>query len=128
MDVVEELKKAIEILNRIDDYSNSLTTELSELDSKEQDLLHYIEGNKINVLWCYRIVKEIKNVREERRKVKNDMSILSKYNETKAKLPSKECRQFLLADICKYSKILNNTKYKNRVYSEEEIQKILKGV
>ena len=128
MDVIEELKKAIEILNRIDDYSNSLGNELSELDSKEQDLLHYIEGNKINVLWCYRIVKEIKNVRESRRKVKNDMSVLTKYNENKAKLPSKEYRQFLLAEVCKYSKILSNTKYKNRVYTEEQMQKILKGV
>ena len=59
MDVVDEITDAINILNKVDEYGESLTSRLSELDSKEQDILHYIESNKINILWCYNIIKKI---------------------------------------------------------------------
>ena len=127
MDVVEEIKNVVEILNKIDDYNNNLANELRELDCKQQDLLHYIESNKINILWCYRMIKEFKTIRETRRKVKNDIELLLKFNEIKTKILSKENRQFLLVEIHKKEKSLD-TKYKNRYYTDEELQKILKGV
>lgn len=127
MNVAEEIKDVVERLDRIDEYSNSLTDNLSELDCKMQDLLHYIENNKINVLWCYRMIKEIKQIREKRRKVKNDMELLSKYNEQKNKMISKENRQFLLTEIYKKEKTLSKN-YTNKQYTEEEMQKIIKGV
>ncbi|MGM9881584.1 MAG: hypothetical protein ACI4VH_07645 [Clostridia bacterium] len=127
MDVIEEIKNIVDKLDRIDDYSNSLSDKLSVVDSKLQDLLHYIENNKINVLWCYRMIKEIKVLREERRKIKNDMELLSKYNENKNKIISKENRQFLMTEIYKKEKLLGKN-YTNKQYTEEEMQKILKGV
>ena len=127
MNVAEEIKDVVERLDRIDEYSNSLTDNLSELDCKMQDLLHYIENNKINVLWCYRMIKEIKQIREKRRKVKNDMELLSKYNEQKNKMISKENRQFLMTEIYKREKMLSKN-YTNKQYTEEEMQKIIKGV
>lgn len=126
MDVVEKVKEVIAKLDEIDNYADSLADQLSNYDSKEQDLLHYIEENKINVLWCYRFLKEIKSIRQERRKIKNDMELLYKYNEQKTKLASKDYRQFLLSEMCKREKSLNQP-YKNRIYTEEEIQKVLKG-
>ena len=127
MNVAEEIKDVVERLDRIDEYNNSLTDNLSELDCKQQDLLHYIENNKINVLWCYRMIKEIKKIREKRRKVKNDMELLSKYNEHKNKMISKENRQFLLAEVYKKEKMLSKN-YTNKQYTDEEMQKIIKGV
>ena len=127
MNVTEEIKEVVERLDRIDEYNNSLTDNLSELDCKMQDLLHYIENNKINVLWCYRMIKEIKQIREQRRKVKNDMDLLSKYNEQKTKIISKENRQFLLTEIYKKEKTLSKN-YTNKQHTEEEMQKIIKGV
>ena len=127
MNVTEEIKEVVERLDRIDEYNNSLTDNLSELDCKQQDLLHYIENNKINVLWCYRMLKEIKQIRQKRRKVKNDMELLSKYNEHKNKMISKENRQFLLAEVYKKEKMLSKN-YTNKQYTEEEMQKIIKGV
>ena len=127
MNVAEEIKDVVERLNRIDEYNNSLTDNLSELDCKQQDLLHYIENNKINVLWCYRMIKEIKQIRQKRRKVKNDMELLSKYNEHKNKMISKENRQFLLAEVYKKEKMLSKN-YTNKQYTDEEMQKIIKGV
>lgn len=127
MDIIEEIKEVIEKLDKIDEYNSSLTDNLSELDCKQQDLLHYIENNKINVLWCYRMIKEIKQIRQKRRKVKNDMELLYKYNEQKNKMISKENRQFLLTEIYKKEKTLSKN-YTNKQYTEEDIQKILKGV
>ena len=127
MNVIDEIKEVVERLDRIDEYNNSLTDNLSELDCKQQDLLHYIENNKINILWCYRMLKEIKQIRQKRRKVKNDMELLSKYNEQKTKIISKDNRQFLLTEIYKKEKMLSKN-YTNKQYTEEEMQKIIKGV
>lgn len=127
MDVIEEIKNIVEKLDKIDDYSDSLSDKLSVIDSKLQDLLHYIENNKVNVLWCYRMIKEIKMLREERRKIKNDMELLSKYSEQKNKIISKENRQFLMTEIYKKEKLLGKN-YTNKQYTEEEMKKILKGV
>ena len=127
MNVIDELKIINDKLDVIDEYSNTLSDELSKVDCKMQDLLHYIEFNKISVKWCYRMMKEMKELRGKRRKIKNDMEILSKYNETKTKLLTSDNRKLLMTEIYKKDKQLNQP-YKNREYTEEDMQKILKGV
>ena len=127
MDVIEEITEIVDRLNKIDEYNSTLIDNLSSLDCKQQDLLHYIENNKINVLWCYRMLKEMKQIRMNRRKVKNDIELLSKFNDQKKKIISKENRKFILTELNKKNKQLQ-TNYKNRQYTDEELQKILKGV
>lgn len=126
MEIMKKLTEAIDVLNEVDEYSSTLVGKLSELDSKEQDLLHYIENNNISILWCYKMIREIKTIREERRKVKNDMELMSRFNDVKTKITSKDNRQFILTELHKKEKQLQTT-YKNRQYSEEDIQKIVKG-
>lgn len=127
MDVMAKINEAIRLLNAIDEYGSTLVARLSDLDSKEQDLLHYIENNRINPLWCYNILKKIKNIRVERRKVKNDMELMSKYNDLKNRLASKDNREFILTQLHIKEKQLNTT-YKNRKYDEDDIRDILKGI
>ena len=127
MNVMEEVTEAINILNRIDEYDKSLLNELSILDCKEQDLLHHIEDKPLNILYCYNFLKHLKTLRVKRRKVKNDRELLSRFNEIKAKITSNDNRQFILTELHKKEKALQTT-YKNRQYSEEDIQKILKGI
>jgi len=124
-DVIKEIHNIIESLNEIDNYYESLTTRLSEIDQKTQDLLHYIEYNKISILWAYKYLVELKKLRIERRKIKNDMAILGKYSEHKNKLLSVSNRVFLLTEIHKVEKQLE-TPYKNRQYKDGEIEEILK--
>ena len=127
MDVIQEITDIVDKLNKIDEYDSTLVDELSKLDQKQQDLLHYIEFNKVNILWCYRMIKEIKAVREQRRKVKNDIDLCGEFSKHKNKMISKENRQFLIAEL--HKKIKNNSvPYKNRQYTEEEMQKVLKGM
>lgn len=128
MDVLKTITEIVDKLNEIDNYDAGLSQLLSECDEKQQDLLHYIENNKINVLWCYKYVRELKNVREKRRNIKNDMERIMKFKEQKTKLASTiDNRQLMLAELNKREKQLN-CPYKNRRYTEEELQKILKGV
>lgn len=128
MNVLELITEIVDKMNELDNYDSSLSQLLSECNEKEQDLLHYVENNKINVLWCYKYIKELKNVREQRRKIKNDIERLTTFKENKTKLVStSDNRQLLLAELNKREKRLN-CPYKNRRYTEEELQKILKGV
>lgn len=128
MKVIEKITQVVEILNEIDQYDSGLSQLLSECDEKEQDLLHFIENNKINMLWCYKYVRELKTIREQRRNIKNDMERINKFKEHKTKLASTIYnRQIMLAEINKREKQLN-CPYKNRRYTEEEIQKVIKGV
>ena len=122
MEVLKEIQDVINKLNEIDNYSDNLSKELSILDTKQQDLLHYIEFNKIDIFWCYRMIKEIKSVREKRRTVKNDMEILFEYNKQKNKLAMETHRQFLLSELHKKEKKLNKL-YTNKQYTEEELNR-----
>lgn len=122
-----KIKEALDVLNVIDEYGNSLQHRLNEVNQQQQDILHYIESNKISMLWCYNIVMKIKNIRVERRKIKNDMELIYKYNELKNRLSSKDSRQFILSELHKKEKNLQ-TVYKNRQYTEEDIRDILKGI
>lgn len=128
MDVLKQIAEIVDKLNELDNYDSGLPQLLSECNEREQDLLHYVENNKINVLWCYKYVKELKSVREKRRNIKNDIERINKYKEHKTKLASTiDNRQLLLAELNKREKQLN-CPYKNRRYTEEELQKVLKGV
>lgn len=128
MDVLKTIAEIVDKLNELDNYDNDLSQLLSECDEREQDLLHYIENNKINMLWCYKYVRELKNIREKRRNIKNDMERITKFKEHKTKLVSTiDNRKLMLAELNKREKQLN-CPYKNRRYTEEDLQKVLKGV
>ena len=125
MNIVEEVKEIISKLNAIDSYNSSLSQQLSIIDKKQQDILHLIESQKISAFEAYRIIKELRQVRFERRKIKNDMELLRVYDENKNKLSSNENRQFLLHEVCKKEKNLN-TEYKYQQYTKEELESIIK--
>lgn len=126
MNIVEEIKKIVNKLNELDNYSEGLINELSRLDLMQQDLLHYIEINKISTNEAYRLVREIKKVRNKRRKVKNDIDLIVRYNAQINKLVFKDNRQFLLTELFKLEKKLDKT-YTNKIYTNEELESILKG-
>ena len=124
MNVIEELKEAVSIINKVDEYKDSLVDRLSEQDKKLSDLLHYIENNKLSTAQCYSNEKKIKKQREIRRKVKNDMNILSTYDKHINKLLNTNNRSMLLAELYKVDKKLQ-AEYKNRTYTDEELEELL---
>ena len=99
MEVVKTLQEITKKLNEIDTYYDGLTNELSEVDLKIQDLLHYIESHKISILWAYKYIVEMKKWKCEKRRINNDMFVLGKYSEHKNKIISSGNRQFLMAEL-----------------------------
>lgn len=128
MDVVEQIEKVVKELDELDKYTSCLNQQLSIVDGKLQDVVHYIECNKINVLTCYNIVKKIKTLRVERRKIKEDMELSKTYDGLKHKLATNiNNRKIILGELRGKKKQLN-TEYKPRQYNEQDMEKILKGV
>ena len=105
---------------------DTLVEELSTYDKKTTDLLHFIENNNLNAPQSCKMIKEIKKIREERRKIKNDMEISKVYRDNINKLINKDSRNMLISKIYKSEKQLES-EYQNRIYTQEDIENILKG-
>ena len=126
MNIVYELDNSIQILNKVDEYIETLAEELSNYDKRTTDLLHYIENNNLNAPQSCKIIKEIKKIRLERRKIKKDMELSKVYKDNINKLVNKDSRNMLIAKLHKTEKQLE-TEYQNRIYTQEDIDNILKG-
>ena len=125
MDIFKQFEKALATLNTIEDEEEKLFAKQSELDSKIQWILHYIENNSINTKTSYRLIRELKRLRTERRVVKDNMDILRSFHESEDKLKGKDNRCMLLSQLRKLKNRQENWVYSNDCYSEKEIEKIL---
>lgn len=130
IDVIEKIKQACELLNEVDTYLETLPNKHSIGDSSRQDLFHTIE-NQPRDIWNYdnmcNVFDEIRRVSIERRKVKIDLSLTKVYQDNIGKLNSPQNRAMLLEKLYKTYKNCNE-EYKYRVYSEEDINKLLGNV
>ena len=95
-----------------------------DIDYRLCDLYHYIENNSLKTNECYRIIKEIKKQREQRRRLKSDYELLKVYKNNIQRFNNENNRKMVIADIHKTKKELGKN-YKNRIYSEEELNEIL---
>ena len=125
MNTIDELKQIIIKLNQIDNYNDSLSQKLSVVDEKQQDILHLIENNKIGAFGAYRLLKELREVRQERRIIKNDIETLHSFNDQKNRLLTRENRAALLQSLSNREKRLN-CEYTNRQYKDGELEEIIK--
>jgi len=98
--------------------------ELQKVDFQISDYLHVIENNELSELSSIRIIKKIHELRLARRSLNNEHEIENTYNIHKSKLAGKDTRQFLLHEVYKTVKSLGS-QYKNRILTDEDIQKIL---
>ena len=127
MNVKDKIVEVIDILDEIDEYDNSLAGGLSNADSKLSDLYHVVERYKLKTNECYRMIQEQRKVLLERRKIKDDMSLLAVYKSQREKLLNDKNRVFLKQSLYKKNRELSSDIYKNRVYTDEEINEILGG-
>jgi len=126
VNIAYELDNSIQILNKVDEYIDTLVEELSNYDKRTTDLLHYIENNNLNAPQSCKIIKEIKKIRQERRKIKNDMELSKVYKDNINKLVNIDSRNMLMTKVHKTEKQLES-EYQNRIYTQEDIDNILKG-
>lgn len=124
--IIEKVKNAIETLDEIDNMIQTQSSELQQVDYKLSDLYHLIENNELNEDASVNVIKAIHDLRKQRRSLNNEHELEVVYQTHKLKMTGTDTRQFLMTELHKVSKKLNQ-EYKNRVYTEEEISELVKS-
>lgn len=125
MNAANNIKQAIELLEENENRYGSLIDLQSKMDKKIDYWLHYIEEKNVKVTEAYKIIKEIKKVRQERRNYKNDIELIKLFKDNEGKMQNSSNRKILLNQICKTENRQLNAFYKYEAYTEEEIKEIL---
>lgn len=125
IDIIKEIQEVVKLLDKLETFENQISEKNQYYDYKISDLYHKLECMKLNSKNCYRFCKELKSVLLERRNYKSNVLLFSKYRMNINKLiANKDNRQLMLSEIHKREKNIN-LPYKNRVYTEEELNEII---
>jgi len=108
-------EQLIEIFDKVKNDIEKHTDELTRLQLLEQDFLHAIENKNFNVAEGYKLAKEIKNVRNDRRNVKIELDTL-------INLKRSFCDKYIHQLKCTYGNILNQ----DEVLLKQKEEKIYK--
>ena len=122
--VVNNIIQAISILNKTDEYLESLNDRLSEYDSLNSDFQHFIEFTDIDNINLKELFLSMQYLYKKRRQVKHDMTIQKYYRDNINKLQNAGNRELLISALKKAEEVNNNQKYTNRVMQPELVDKI----
>lgn len=118
----EYSENILQQFDKAKDYLDQLSSELSRNDLAIQDILHFIEFSYIDSILAYPTIKKLKELRLERRAIKNELEPLQKLicSIDKSKL------QKVHAEITKMEEVQKVRKYTPRIYREglEELEKV----
>ena len=127
MNIKDKILEVSNLLDELDAFEEEIPNVTQYYDYKMSDLYHLLENSKLNSKFCYRFCKELQLILKERRKYKNNMEIYYELKKNKDKFCSeKNNRKIALSKICSTSNRLEKSKYHNRIYTEEELEKIVK--
>lgn len=125
MSILEKIKQIVRLLHENEESIEILKNKLSDSDKKIDYWLHYIELENVPVTQSYKIIKEIKRLRQERRTCKNELSLMRTFKDNEQKLCNDQNRDILLNVVCKTNRKQEEAVYSYDAYSEEEINQIL---
>ena len=123
INIIENIIQAVSILNKTDEYLESLTTRLSECDSLVSDYEHFIESTPINEVNLEKLYQDMQNNFMKRRVIKNNMAINDNYKNLTSRLNNIANREFLIQNL-KNTQSKIGTKYHNRILKQENIEKL----
>lgn len=123
INIIENIIQAVSILNKTDEYLESLVTRLSECDSLISDYEHFIENTSIEEVNLKALYQDMQKNFMKRRIIKNNMAINGSYKNLVAKLNNSTNREFLIQSLKKTQAKLG-TEYHNRVLTQEDIEKL----
>ena len=125
INIVKQVQKVCDLLDELDEYLDSLPELHSEMDLRMSDLYHPIENETLTSTQAKRFTDEIKSVCNNRRIIKDDIAYSKVFRDNINKLVQKDNRQMLLTKLYTLSKQKEDAQYTYRVYSDEEINKLL---
>ena len=124
--IEELLKLMLKFFQDIDKQIQQITAEQSQKDLEREDILHYYENHNMNAYDYCKYGKTLKEVQEERRKVKFDLDRVKCIRDM---LTQKYNNKMITGDIIKTLKELKaidkrqaNPKYVNRTNILEELK------
>lgn len=117
------LRQMLNFFQNIDKRMSELSVQQSKWDSIQDEFLHYIENHNMNAVKSCKIIKQLKYVRNERRKVKNEIDVI---RSLKATFVDKYNNKFIEKDLIQAIKNLKdlnqrqiNIKYTYQYLTEE---------
>lgn len=122
--LLEKIKTITTLLDEVEEMKKTQSTELQNVDYELSDWYHLIEHNELNEEQSCRVVKRIHELRLLRRDLKNEYELEQVISTHKNKLIGTDTRQFLITEMNKTNKIINQ-EYKNRVLTQETIDEVL---
>ncbi|MBR1386269.1 MAG: hypothetical protein IJ568_05525 [Bacilli bacterium] len=125
MNILEKIKQIVRLLHENEESIEILKNKLSDSDRKIDYWLHYIELENVPITQSYKIIKEIKRLRQERRSCKNELSLMRVFKDNEQKLCNDQNRDILLNVVCKTNRKQEEAVYSYDAYSQEEINQIL---
>lgn len=117
------LKYMLVFFQDIDKRQKELSEQQSVWDIKQDEILHYVENHNLDAVKSCKIIKLLKQVRKERRQVKNEIDIIRSLKDT---FIDKYKNKFIEKDIIQALKNLkelenrqNSPKYTYQYLTEE---------
>ena len=96
IDIIENLVQAVSILNKTDEYLESLFTKLSECDSLISDYEHFIENTPIEQVNLKKLYLDMQKNFEKRRIVKDDITLKDNFKNLTSRFNNITNREFLI--------------------------------
>ena len=123
LQVSDVLKMILHLFQDIDKRQEELSKEQSIVDSKQDEILHYIENHNLNAVERCKIVGLLKNIRAERRQIKNEIDVIHSLKDSfidkyKNKLIEKDII-IALKNLQELEKRKNNPKYTYKYLTED---------
>ena len=122
--LLDKIKTITTLLDEVEEMKKTQSTELQNVDYELSDWYHLIEHNELNEEQSCRVVKRIHELRLLRRDLKNEYELEQVISTHKNKLIGTDTRQFLITEMNKTNKLINQ-EYKNRVLTQETIDEVL---
>ena len=111
---IEKLGQLEDVLTEVSERDEELNVELSDVDLKLQDILHTIElSDKCDMYKSWKIMNEIRDLRKQRRNIKDEKLVLSG-------IKSQGITYLSRSSVQKCVDGLSKRKYRIRIVEEEE--------
>lgn len=121
----KDIVKAVYSLNAIDDYIEMCNKSLCDQEWKLLDLYHTIERFDLTDAQGRRVLKELKKVLIERRRLKNEIHLGTIYNNHKGRLAGNSGRDIIIQATNACLGRQDVAEYKYRYYTNKQLNKIL---
>lgn len=127
INIIENLIRAVSLLNSTEEYLDGLNDSLSECDSIISDYEHFIESFKVEEVDLKKLFSNMQAVFNKRRQIKNSIALRDNYRNLSNRLNNKTNREFFLQSM-KTAQSKLGTKYHNRILKQEDIMNLKKEI